>query len=414
VPPRLHLFLLLLALVPFPAAASDVLQFWALGREGETVKALLPEFHRRHPEIAVKLQQVPWSAAHEKLLTGYAAGALPDVLHLGTTWIPEFVALGALEPLRAEAFPADFFPALLAAYRVGEELWCVPWYADTRVLFYRSDLLAQAGWAEPPRDWQGWLGAMAALRRTGSARFAMLAPADEWELPVILGLQQGARLLRDGDRYGDFRSLPFRRGMGFYLDLFRRGLAPPRAGGQVANLYREFGDGEFAVYLSGPWNLGEFRRRLPAHLQNSWSTTPLPAFGAAGVGVSLAGGGGLAITRGSRYQEQAGRLIAYLTETAQQLRFYRDTGDLPPGRSAWSDPLLAADRQAQAFRIQLERLAAPPQIPEWERIAAKLADIGERMVREELTPERGLEQLDRDTDAILEKRRWLLDRRPTR
>ena len=32
---------------------------------------------------------------------------------------------------------------------------------------------------------------------------------------------------------------------------------------QIANLYQEFARGYFAMYITGPWNLGEFRRRLP-------------------------------------------------------------------------------------------------------------------------------------------------------
>jgi multiple sugar transport system substrate-binding protein len=407
----LALPLLSLACILPASAEPVVLQFWAMGREGELVKSLLPEFESRNPGLKVKVQQVPWNAAHEKLLTAYAGEALPDVFQLGTTWIPEFVALHALEPFAPEPFRQDFFPAVLAANELDGRLWCVPWYVDTRVLFYRSDLLAQAGWPEPPRDWDGWLAAMAALRRMDGERYAILAPANEWELPVILGLQRGAGLLRDGARFGDFQGAAFRRGLAVYLDLFRRGLAPALAQTQVANLYQEFAEGYFAIYLSGPWNLGEFRRRLPPELQDAWATAPLPSFDGREPGLSLAGGAGLAVSARSPHKEQAAKLVAFLAEPAQQLQFYRLSGDLPPGRAAWDDPVLAADPKARAFRVQLDHLAAVPKIPEWERIAAKLAEKTERLVRRELAEDQALEELDRATDAILEKRRWLLDRR---
>ena len=70
-----------------------------MGREGEVVAELLPEFHRAHPGIKVEVQQIPWSAAHEKLLTAFVGDATPDIAMLGNTWVPEFVALDALEPL---------------------------------------------------------------------------------------------------------------------------------------------------------------------------------------------------------------------------------------------------------------------------------------------------------------------------
>lgn len=83
---------------------ETVLKFWAMGREGEVVMELLPEFERTHPGIRVEVQQLPWSAAHEKLPTAFAGDAKPDLCQLGNTWIPEFVALQALE--RTALFPA--------------------------------------------------------------------------------------------------------------------------------------------------------------------------------------------------------------------------------------------------------------------------------------------------------------------
>jgi len=55
------------------------LRFWAMGREAEIVPQLIPEFERRHPGIHVVVQQLPWTAAHEKLLTAFAGDALPDL-----------------------------------------------------------------------------------------------------------------------------------------------------------------------------------------------------------------------------------------------------------------------------------------------------------------------------------------------
>ena len=72
-----------------------------MGREGEVLSELVPEFERQNPGISVRVQQIPWSAAHEKLLTAYVGDATPDIAMLGNTWVPEFVALDALEPLDA-------------------------------------------------------------------------------------------------------------------------------------------------------------------------------------------------------------------------------------------------------------------------------------------------------------------------
>ena len=398
--------------------SAVVIEFWAMGREGEVVQELLPAFERLHPDIRVRVQQIPWSAAHEKLLTAYAGGAMPDLFQLGNTWIPEFVALGALEPLNSRAAQStsvrtdDYFPGILATNVLDGALYGIPWYVDTRLLFYRSDILARAGYREPPRTWDAWLDAMQRIKaQEGAERYAILAPIDEWELPTILALQLGAGLLRDNDRYGDFRSPAFRHAFEFYLELFRQGLAPAVGTTQVANLYQEFANGYFALYLSGPWNIGEFKRRLPSTIQGQWSTAPLPAPAAAPFpGVSLAGGASLALHRASARKEAAWKLIEYLAEPERQTEFYRLTGDLPARKAAWQAAALREQPPTQAFWLQLQAVQATPKIPEWERIADQIAQYAERVIRGELSADVALAALDRDVDAMLEKRRWLLRR----
>src|SRR5215813_12758796 len=131
-------------------ARGTDLRFWAMGREGEVVGELLQEFER-DTGIRVRVEQQPWSAAHEKLLTAFAGDITPDLCQLGNTWLPELVALNALEPLgarvRASQFiaPSDYFAGIWDMNTSNGELYGVPWYIDTRLLFYRTDLLKQAG-----------------------------------------------------------------------------------------------------------------------------------------------------------------------------------------------------------------------------------------------------------------------------
>ena len=415
--------LLFIVLLVFGSAACDsaadratTVEFWAMGQEGEQVKALLPDFERRHPGIRVRVQQIPWSAAHEKLLTAYAGDSMPDAFQLGNTWIPEFVALRAIEPLdeRLKSWPetalADYFPGILATNRLDGLTYALPWYVDTRLFFYRSDLLAAAGVAGPPATWNDWLSAMTALKGFGDpTHYAILLPINEWQLPVILALQRGATLLRDRHQYGDFQNPLFREAFATYLQLFEQGFAPPVSNAQMANLYQAFAKGTFAVYVSGPWNIGEFGRRLPADLQPHWSTAALPTFDGR-AGVSLAGGASLALSRTSPRREAAWKLLEFLAEPEQQTRFYQLTGDLPARQSAWNDSALTDNRYARAFRQQLQNVRATPPIPEWERIANRIAYYAELAVRRELTADAALAALDRDVDRILEKRRWLLAR----
>jgi len=398
--------------------APDSLRFWAFGREGEVVSELVRDFEREHPGVRVRVQQIPWSAAHEKLLTAHVGGVTPDVAQLGNTWIPEFVALGALEPLdslvasSAAVGPEQYFPGIWATNLLAGRAYGLPWYVDTRVLFYRTDILQSAGYSSVPDTWAGWLEAMRAVKRTvGPNRYAILLPLNELPPPsVILGLQAGSPLLTP-DAHSAFGEAAFARAFEFLLGLYREDLAPAVSGTEIANLYHEFGRGTFAMYITGPWNLGEFRRRLPAELQDDWGTAPLPGPDGASSGLSLAGGSSLVLFRASRHKEAAWRLIEFLSRPEQQVRFFRLTGDLPARREAWEDSALAADQRAQAFRVQLGRVVPTPMVPEWEQVTTKVMDHAETAIRGGKPARAALAALDADVDRLLERRRYLLGRR---
>ena len=393
------------------------LTFWGMGREGEVVGELIAAWDAQRPDVTVKVQQIPWSAAHEKLLTAHVGRATPDLAQLGNTWVPEFAALRALAPLDARVASsrviarADHFPGIWDTNIIDGALYGVPWYVDTRVIFYRRDLLAQAGFDAMPATWSRWREALAAIARQGGpGRYGILLPLNEWTQPVILGLQAGSPLLGDHDTKGAFAQPDFARAFDYYLGLYRDGLAPPVSNNEVANLYQEFARGTFAMYISGPWNLGEFRRRLPPELQDAWATAPLPGPDDGSPGVSLAGGASLVVFAGSKHPDAAWELVEYLGAPAQQRRFFELTGNLPAHRAVWADSAFAGDARTQAFAAQLERVVATPKIPEWEQIANRVWVAAEQAVRGSHTPAAALEALDRDVDRMLAKRRWLREK----
>jgi multiple sugar transport system substrate-binding protein len=398
------------------AADPVVLRFWGMGREGEVVAELVPDFERENPGIRVEVQQVPWSAAHEKLLTGYVGHSMPDLFQLGNTWVSEFATLRALEPLDdrvAESTivdPDQFFGGIWDTNVIDGTCYGLPWYVDTRVLFYRKDLLAAAGYDTLPGDWVGWRDAMERIKRNvGPDRFVVFLPLNEWNPLAILGLQSGSTLLADHDTRGAFREAPFRTAFDFYLGLFRDGLAPPVSNTEIANIYQEFARGYFSMYITGPWNLGEFRRRLPPELEDAWGTAPLPGPSGAAGGVSLAGGSSLVISRECPNKDAAWKFMEYLSRADVQTRFYHLTGNLPARMAAWNDSALVADTEMRAFGEQLRRVVSTPKVPEWEQIAFRLQERLEQAVRGAVPPDSALAGLDRDVARILEKRRWLLE-----
>ncbi len=386
--------------------------FWAMGAEGERVQALIPEFERRNPGIKVRVQMIPWNAAHEKLLTSYAGNSTPDLCQLGNTWIPEFVVLDAIEPLDAwmersvTVKPSSYFPGIWDTNVIDSAAYGIPWYVDTRVMFYRTDALASVGYNTPPRSWMEWFELCAKLKIKYPQNYTIFLPVNnEWAPAVLMGLQMKSRLLKEQNTRADFSGKEFTDAMHVFHDFFKQGWAPTGTR-QFINLYQAFSEGIFVQYVSGPWNIGEFSRRIPPELQDKWMTSPLP--GPEGeIGVSLAGGSSLVMFKASTKKEQVWKLIEYLSEPQQQLEFYKLTGDLPGRIEAWEDSALATNKYASAFFEQLNHVIATPKIPEWEQIAQKVRVYSEYIAMDQLAVNEALTALDRDVDRMLEKRRWL-------
>ena len=393
------------------------LTVWAMGAEGAAIGQLIPAFEAANPGIRVEVEQLPFAEAHQKLLTGFAGDSLPDMAQLGNSWLPEFAALGALEPLdaRVAATPgidrADYFEGIWDSNVIDGRLYGVPWYVDTRLLFYRRDILARAGFDRPPTTWAEWRRQMVAIKKlVGPGRHAVLFPLNEYEPLEVLGLQQAEPMVT-ADGHGNFESAGFERALAFYLGTIRSGLAPAIANTEIANVWDQFDRGEFSFYITGPWQLGEFARRIPAARQEEWATAPMP--GPDGPGASNAGGSSLVVFRKSGRKDAAWKLIEYLSRPAVELRFHRLTGDLPPRKSAWQAPELAGDPRARAFAEQLERVKPTPKVPEWEAIATMMRTVTEAAAHDAMPAAAVAAEIDRRADAILAKRRWMLGRRAT-
>jgi multiple sugar transport system substrate-binding protein len=395
-----------------PDSTQTEIVFWAMGAEGEAIGQLLPEFNRIHPEISVKVQAVPWSAAHEKLLTAFAGQSTPDLCQLGNTWLPEFQAIGAILPLDSllhrsnQIHEKHYFPGIWQTNVLNDQIYGIPWYVDTRLLFYRSDIFLAAGAAQPPETWAEWK-ALAQKIAGADSRKAVLFPigANEWQIPTILILQNNGRLLKEKACYGAFDDPNTMEALRFYLSFFAEDLAVLKMT-EVSNIFQAFGDGVFSMMITGPWMVHSIRTRLP-DLSANWRTAPLP--GQANR-ASVAGGSSLVIFKNSRHPAAAWEFIEFLAEKNTQIKFFELTRDLPAVKAAWNAAAIQSDREIQAFYAQLEHAVPTPKIAEWEQIAVKIQQHLEEVIHHQKTLDEAVRALNREVDQILEKRRWLLDR----
>ena len=410
--------IILLSLSCSESSKETVIDFWGLGSEGEFVKQLIPKFEAENPGIKVKVQMVPWTAAQEKLISAFASNNLPDAFQLGNTWVPQFAQLEGISELSEfirnskTVKKENYFGGIWDTNVLDTLVYGIPWYIDTRVLFYRTDVFEKAGFSSPPKTWAELYQLSKKIREShkGEEKYAIFIATNEWANFVIFGLQNGAEILKDNNTYGNFSSEKFTEAFTYLTNFYKEKLTPLGVS-QVTNVYQAFAEEYFSMYISGPWNISEFKKWMTGDLKDKWMTATLPGPDENTRGISLAGGSSLVISKRSKHKEETWKLIEFLSKPETQIEFYHLVNDLPAVKEAWKDTSLSNDPYMKAFYEQFNYVVATPKIPEWEQIVfSKLQQYVELAARNVLTVKEALQKLDDDVNVILEKRRWMLSR----
>jgi multiple sugar transport system substrate-binding protein len=382
------------------------LSLWAIDVEGENARELLPSFTQA-TGLPVDLQWLAWTAAHEKLLTAFAGESLPDVFMLSRDWVAEFTLIGAILPL-----PVDGAGLLADAWlphdlAIDGRDHAVPWTMDLSVQYYRRDLLARAGYAAPPTVLGPWRDMLRAVKRVqGDDRFAVLMQLNWPDHLIHMAEQQPDPLLRDQQTRGNFRSPGFRNMLGFYRSLFDEGLAPRVSSIEAADPPGDLARGWTAIYPSGAWPRAELIRRRKLIDREAWATAPMP--GVAGAARAIVAGAVLCVARTTPDPARAWALVRHLTAPPTELQLTRIAGTLPSRPSAWAS--LVRDPAFLPFRQGLERPLPSRRLPEWHRVTGEVQLVAEQLVRGRVSLDEAVVEMDRRANAILAKRRWLLER----
>lgn len=399
--------------------SQRIIKFWAMGAEAEYVIKLVPEFERLNPGIKVKVQQIPWTAAQEKLVTAFASDNTPDACQLGNTWVPQFAALNAIVSLNELVSNSDlinkerYFEGIWETNVIDGKVFGIPWYMDTRVMYYRKDVFKKVGYNEPPKNWNELFDLSKKIKslHPNEEKYAIYLPTNEWAPFVMFGMEAGSSLLKNENTLGNFSSKEFTSAFKYLIEFHKQNLAPVGIS-QVTNVYQAFAEEYFTMYISGPWNIPEFKKWMKDDLADKWMTAPMPGYANDYPGVSLAGGSSLVIFKNSKHKKEVWKFFEFLSQVKTQIEFYKLLNNLPSVKEAWQNPIFKNDPYMQAFYKQFTNVRATPKIPEWEQIAfSKVQQYAELAVRNAMSVEDALKNLDKDVNRILEKRRWLVEQK---
>jgi ABC-type glycerol-3-phosphate transport system substrate-binding protein len=188
-------------------------------------------FDKRNPGATTSVQFMPFQESIAKTQAALAAGTPPDVGQQGPDVGTQFAAAGNLLDLTAVAaeLKSDLVPLQRDAYVTWQgKTYGIPWWSETRVLFYHKDLLDKAG-VKPPTTWAEWVET--ANKLTSGEQYGFAFPAESTfpgQLWVPLGISNGGRIL---DRSGTVvsSSAPMREALQYVTDFYTKHKTMPAA-----------------------------------------------------------------------------------------------------------------------------------------------------------------------------------------
>lgn len=361
--------------------AEGTITVWAMGAEGEQLDAIAQDFMAENPDAIVEVTPVPWDAAHNKIATAIAAGDTPDVSLVGTTWMGEFARTDALDPTPTELIDAgSFFEGSWSTTVVDDTSYGVPWYTETRVLYYRTDLAEQAGITEAPADWDGLKALAQGVQEAGAEWGLYLQPGGTgaWQTFMPFAWQNGAELV-DGESF-TLDTPEFVEALEFYDSFYTEGLSPT---GTDPAIEQSFVGGKVGAFFSGPWHMSLIADAGGEEFADKWTVATMPEKEA---GTSFVGGGDLVVFKDGENREGGWKFVEYVSRPEVQQKFYGMVGALPTTMAAWESGELADDPLLAVFGDQLEDAQSPPTIPTWEQVASVIDGEIEKTVKADLDP----------------------------
>ncbi len=307
------------------------------------LRNLLDEFGARF-RLQIDCRTLEWSEAWT-LYTGYATyGDGPDISEVGTTWIGPLAAMEALRQFtEADLAPiggaAAFHDPMWRTGISGGSVWALPWWVDTRLIWYWRDSLASAGVTEAGAfdTHEQLVATLEQLRASGaSAWVATTQPSSVTLQNVATWIwAHGGDLLDPMGQRVIIDQPEALQGLKAYYDLHRF-IAPALRGQTDVDSDRAFAEHRAAVTVAGPWLAGTISEAAGQAAFGQLGTAPMP-------GRSFVGGSSLVIWRRSLQVLPALDLIRFLNSQSVIHTLTRAGLGLPSRLDVLTDPGLAED-----------------------------------------------------------------------
>lgn len=341
------------------------LEFWSRetysnGARQPLIEERLASFDEMHGTTSTA-QFMVFQESIQKTQAAIAAGDPPDLGQQGPDVALQFASAGYLRNVDDvySTMKDEFLPFQKEAFvNFEDSIYALPWYIETRVLFYHEDLLEEAG-VEPPTTWEEWTEVAQALTK-GDEQYGFVmmpegtAPGQLW---VPLASSAGTNLLSaDGEIQAD--SDAFRESLQFITDFYEAGVMPEATPTYTNNdVVQLFLLKKAAMIWYNGSILDSIDTQAP-ELRDTVNAVLTPVPSADAVSRSFLGGFQLFVFSESENAEAATELMKYLFEPEWYADYLsRTNGSALPATKAAADQPLYTENPILSTLVEQESTA---------------------------------------------------------
>jgi arabinosaccharide transport system substrate-binding protein len=324
-----------------PAAQAVALTFWGFAtNRNRWYAALAEKYQEAGNDVTVDVQEISYDEMHNKVLTALVAGTgAPDIADIEISRFGQFVKgervgfvelndlIGADMEQLYERSALSPWSWAGKNYGIGNEL-------NACLLFYRHDLLADAGISYPFSTWEEVTQAGKDYVAATGKKFVSLSPTG-WDYWWIIA--QAFNGFFDAEGNPSFDNEGGVKTMQLLADWrWTDEIAVERAAQQA--FYGQMMADEFAIHLGAPWMQG-FMKDNAADLEGKWEMQLLPTFAdGSGSQSGTFGGTGTCITEQSQNPEVAWDFVRFCNLTNDGVLTGFEMQNLfPTWAPAWED-----------------------------------------------------------------------------
>jgi multiple sugar transport system substrate-binding protein len=312
------------------------------------VRELLDEFEAENPGVTVDLVSPPTDQADQKLQQMLQSGRGVDVLEVRDSTVGAFSNNGWLYDLSDDVTGWAGWDALTdnaqAVTAQDGARYFVPYGFYGLSLFYRTDLVEEAGFDGPPESWEELLEQASAIQdpsqntygyafRGGQNGFSNVVAAVEAYTIDDLDVEN-AYLLQDGSTI--FAAPEAQDAVDTYFSLFEEAAPPSAVSWGYPEMVEGFTNGSTAFLLQDPEVIATVAESTTI-TQDQWSTAPLLT-GPTGKAAQPLATAGWGVAEASEHQEEAVALVEFLSGEEPATRFAQENSLVPIIDGAGEDP----------------------------------------------------------------------------